>query len=68
MATSPKAFHAEQPELVELIEGGMGEHVVSLMVVARTADIGMEDRHAVRAALSGVWRSKLLSRIDLTEP
>jgi hypothetical protein len=45
--------HAEQPELVELIEGGMGEHVVSLMVVARTADIGMEDRHAVRAALSG---------------
>lgn len=45
--------HAEQPEMIELIDGGMGEHVVSLMVVARTADIGMEDRHAVRAALFG---------------
>ena len=45
--------HAEQPELIELIEGRMGEHVVSSMVIARAADIGMEDRHAVRAALSG---------------
>ena len=44
--------HAEQPELVELIESGMDEHVVSLMVIARAADIGVEDRHAVRAARS----------------
>ena len=41
------------PKLVKLIEGGMGEHVVSSMVVARAADIGVEDRHAVRAARLG---------------
>ncbi len=44
--------HAEQPELIELIEGGMGEHVISSVVIARATDIGVEDRHAVRAARS----------------
>jgi hypothetical protein len=44
--------HAEQPKLIELIEGRMGEHMVSSMVIARAADIGVEDRHAVRAARS----------------
>ena len=44
--------HAEQPELIELVEGGMGEHVISSMVIARAADVGVEDRHAVRAARS----------------
>ena len=43
--------HAVQAELVELIEGWMGEQGGLLMVVARAADVGMEDRHAVRAAL-----------------
>src|SRR5260370_29823717 len=31
----------------------MAEHVVSSMVIARAADVGMEDRHAVRGALLG---------------
>ena len=44
--------HAEQPELIELVEGRMDEHVVSSMVIARAADVGVEDRHAVRAARS----------------
>jgi len=42
--------HAEQPELPELIEGGVGEHVASSMVVARAADVGVEDCHAVGGA------------------
>ena len=40
--------HAEQPKL---IEGMMGEHISS-MVIARAADIWVEDRQAVRAARS----------------
>src|SRR5260370_10418422 len=31
----------------------MAEHVVSSVVIARAADVGMEDRHAVRGALLG---------------
>src|SRR5260221_7041815 len=34
-----------------MIESGVGEHIVSSVVVARAADVGMKDRRAVRTAL-----------------
>src|SRR6202140_1815862 len=43
--------HAEEAQLIEAIEGGMGEHDISSMVVARAADVGMEDRRTVRGTL-----------------
>jgi hypothetical protein len=45
--------HAEQPELVELVEGRMGKHVVSSMIVAAAPYVAMKDRHAVRFAAVG---------------
>ena len=60
--------HADQAELIKLIEGRMGEQYDLLKLVARTTDIGVKDRHAVRGARSATWRSRLLSRMDLTEP
>ena len=60
--------HAEQAELIELIEGWMGKQAGLLIVVARPTDIGVKDRHAVRGALTCEWRSKLWSRIERTEP
>ena len=62
--------HAGKPELGELIEGRMGEqrHSPNLMVVARPADIGMQDRHSVGGRLVSGRRSSLLARIDRTEP
>ena len=42
------AGHAVQLEMLELIEGGMLQHDVSLVKVLRAADIGMIDRRSVR--------------------
>ena len=40
--------HTRKPELVQLVKCRMGQHeVISSVVVARSADIGMEQRHTV---------------------
>src|ERR1700737_4190624 len=47
--------HAVESELMKEIEGWMGEQgLVSLVVVARAADVGMEDRRAIRCLVRGV--------------
>src|SRR3974390_3028509 len=47
--------HSIEAELMKQIEGWMGEQdLVSLVVVARAADIGMEDRRTVRRLLCGL--------------
>src|SRR5271163_2810973 len=45
--------HAMQAKGAELIEGGMLEQAVSLLiVVARPTDVGVQDRRSVRGALA----------------
>jgi hypothetical protein len=49
--------HAVESELMKQIESWMGEQgLVSLVVVARAADVGMEDRRAVRWLVCGIDR------------
>jgi hypothetical protein len=61
--------HSGKPELAQLAECRMDQQdVICSVVVARSADMGMEQRRAV-----GRWRLrglaiKLLSRIERTEP
>src|SRR5207302_8277610 len=44
--------HSRKPELAQLVKRRMGQQdVISSVVVARSADIGVEDRHAI-----GGWR------------
>ena len=47
-----KAFgHAEERQRVKFIECRMGKHEFLSMVVARSPDVGVEDRRAVRGPL-----------------
>ena len=46
---SEGAGHAVQLEVLELVEGGVLQHDVSLMEVMRATDIGVIDRRSVRS-------------------
>jgi hypothetical protein len=48
--------HSRKPELAQLIKRRMGKQDHLLMVVARSADIGVKERHTI-----GRWRLRRLA-------